>query len=521
MGVGGEREASGDAAVGVGNSVSGGAFHAPVVQAGAVSGGVHTYYAQTPHSSSLPPVSEWPQLDTADPIALGVRRTRRLPGESPLPPYVSRDCDRQLDARVREAARSGGLVVVTGAPLSGKTRTAWAALFTNLSGTTRVFAPPPGTDLRGLAAVLRGRGEEGCVLWLDDLEGHLGKRGLTPAVLADLVRLRVPVLATMGDEAYDAHRFGVRIRAGVLGGTEPVELAREWSEKEQRRLEAQDEDARLRAAALGRGVHTAPEYLAVGPELLEEWRRARRPNAHPRGHLLVRVAIDFARCGLGEVPREALRSAQALYPQELTTAHAETFDDGLGWSAHVRHGVTGLLAPGGRQDTWAVFGSLVADVGERPEGPPVPLGMWSLALDTAPEEAARWTVRWNAHLTLVPLADSDPEISVVLGRINATIGDIETAAFWYRKAADTGHIEAVAALGDLLVLLDSEAEAIPYLETAAEAGIVEAQYTLGKVLAARAQRWIARAAEAGHPLAAQALPPLRKVTATPPDTVRE
>ncbi len=50
----------------------------------------------------------------------------------------------------------GGLVVVTGAPLSGKTRTLWAGLFTNLSGTTRVFAPPPGTDLRGLPALMRG-----------------------------------------------------------------------------------------------------------------------------------------------------------------------------------------------------------------------------------------------------------------------------------------------------------------------------------------------------------------------------
>ncbi|WP_202461412.1 sel1 repeat family protein [Streptomyces sp. SID8374] len=516
-----EREAPNDTAVGVGNSVSGGAFHAPVVQAGAVNGGVHTYYAQPPNSSALPPVSEWPQLDTADPIALGVRRTRRLPGESPLPPYVPRDCDRELADQVREAAWEGGLVVVTGAPLSGRTRTAWAALVTSMAGTTRVFAPPPGTDLRGLPAVLRGRGEEHCVLWLDDLEGHLGKRGLTPSVLADLVRLRVPVLATMGDEAYDARRFGVRGRAGVLGAAEPVELAREWSERELRRLEALDEDARLLGAVLGRGVHTVPEYLAVGPELLEEWRRARRPNAHPRGHLLVRVAIDFARCGLVEVSREALRTAQSLYPQELATARAEPFDDGLGWASHIRHGVTGLLAPGGRQDTWAVFGSLVADVGGRPEGPPVPLGMWSLALDAAPEEAERWTVRWNAHLTLVPLADSDPEVSVVLGRINAALGDIETAAFWFRKAADAGHIGATALLGELLVLLDAEAEAIPYLETAAEAGIVQAQYNLGKVLAARAQRWMARAAGHGHPAATEALPPLRKVTDTPPDTVKE
>ncbi|MFH8480394.1 hypothetical protein [Streptomyces sp. NPDC018055] len=236
-----------------------------------------------------------------------------------------------------------------------------------------------------------------------------------------------------------------------------------------------------------------PEYLAVGPELLEEWRRARRPTAHPRGHLLVRAAIDFARSGPGEVPREALRTAQPLYRRELVAARAEPFDDGLGWSAHIRHGVTGLLTPGGRQDSWAVLGSPVADVGDRPESPPVPLGMWTLALRAAPEEAARWTVRRNAHLTLVPLADGDPGTAVVLGRINATLGDIETAAFWYRKGADAGHIGATASLGEPLVLLDAEAEAVPYLE----------------------------AAGAGHPAAAEALTALRAVTATPPDTVKE
>ncbi|MGC4930462.1 hypothetical protein [Streptomyces sp. DT117] len=156
MGVSDEREAPNDTVVGVGNSVSDGTFRAPVVQAGAVNGGVHTYYGQ-PHFSVQPPVSEWPRLGTADPIALGVRRTRRLPGESPLPPYVERDCDRELDARIRVAAQEGGLVVVTGAPLSGKTRTAGAALSANLPGTTRVFAPPPGTDSPGLYTVRSSR----------------------------------------------------------------------------------------------------------------------------------------------------------------------------------------------------------------------------------------------------------------------------------------------------------------------------------------------------------------------------
>ncbi|MGW9247794.1 hypothetical protein [Streptomyces badius] len=118
-----DREAPDGTAVGVGNSVSGGGFHAPVVQTGTLNGGLHTYYGQQP-PSGLPPVADWPRLDAADPIAFGVRRTRRIGDEPPLPPYVLRDSDAVLGERVRTAAGSGGLVLVTGEPLSGKSRTA-------------------------------------------------------------------------------------------------------------------------------------------------------------------------------------------------------------------------------------------------------------------------------------------------------------------------------------------------------------------------------------------------------------
>ncbi|MGW5064619.1 sel1 repeat family protein [Streptomyces cyaneofuscatus] len=525
MGVAEEREAPNDTAVGVGNSVSDGTFHGPVVQARAVNGGVHTYYGQ-PHFSVLPPVSEWPRLGTADPIALGVRRTRRLPGESPLPPYVERDCDRELDARVRVAAQEGGLVVVTGAPLSGKTRTAWAALSANLPGTTRVFAPPPGTDLRGLPALLRTWSGEDCVLWLDDLEGHLGEHGLTRTVLASLGQLGVPVVATMKDEAYDACRFGASARSGVLSGAQPVELLPLWSANEIWRLGGQTEEPRLRDALLGHGRRSVPEYLAVAPELIQEWRRARRPDAHPRGHLLVRAAIDLVRCGVPmvDIHGGAVLRAQKLYPRELAAAEAESVEDGFAWAVGIRHSVAGLLAPGRHKDAWAVHGSLVADVEGRGDSPPVPLGMWPLAIHYAPdarESQQRWRIARKASQTLGSQAEGNPEILTLLGRIHAKAGNAAAAELSYRKAAEAGGTEAAVTLGELLVSRDAEAEAIPYLEQAAEAGIVRSQYLLGMLLANQAQSWLTRAADAGHPAAAEALPPLRKVTDTRPDTVKE
>ncbi|MGW1292816.1 tetratricopeptide repeat protein [Streptomyces sp. NPDC002533] len=510
------------------NSVSGGAFHGPVVQAGSVTGGVHTHYAQPAHSS-LPPVSEWPQLGTADPIALGVRRTRCLPGETPLPPYVERDCDRSLGARVREAVAAGGLVVVTGAPLSGKTRTAWAALFSNLPGATRIFAPPSGTDLHDLPALLRGRGDQDCVLWLDGLEGHLGERGLTPTVLAELVRLRVPVVATMDDEAYDARRFGVEARAGVLSGVEPVELERKWTDGERGRLTELREDPRLGDAYVHpdifSDVHTVPEYLALGPELMEEWRRARRPSAHPRGYLLVRVAIDLARCGASEVgfSGELLRRGQDLYPKELAAAAAEPFKEGLGWATDLRYGLTGLLTHDRRTRRWKAFRSLWVDVEARPDSPPVPLGMWKFAVDAMPLtrlSTARRAVAAKAEGVLGPQAEGDPDFMFMLGDICAAGLQHERAESWYRKAADTGHAKAAAATGDRLISRGAEVEAIPYLEQAAEAGIAEAQYRLARVLTGRAHGWLARSAKAGHPAAARMLPALREADFSP-YTVKE
>ncbi|MER7573338.1 hypothetical protein [Streptomyces sp. NPDC126514] len=78
-----------------------------------------------------------------------------------LPSYVPRDRDAELDRLVAWGLREGGLVVVTGEPLSGKSMTAWAALRRNADAGARLFNAHPGTDLRELAAALRGRDPAG------------------------------------------------------------------------------------------------------------------------------------------------------------------------------------------------------------------------------------------------------------------------------------------------------------------------------------------------------------------------
>lgn len=119
-----------------------------------------------------------------------------------------------------------------------------------------------------------------------------------------------------------------------------------------------------------------------------------------------------------------------------------------------------------------------------------------------------------------PGAEGNPEILTLLGYIHTRSAQPGAAEHWYRKAAEAGDTEAAATLGELLASRDAAAEAIPYLEQAAEAGIVRAQYRLGMVLATLAQRWLGRAAETGHTAATRALPVLRAVTDPPPDNVK-
>ncbi|MFB8139988.1 sel1 repeat family protein [Streptomyces parvus] len=505
------------------NAVSGGTFNEAVIQAGSITGGLHAYYGQTPHSG-LPPVTDWPQLDRADPIAFGVRRTRRIGDEPPLPPYVARDCDALLEKVVCTAAETGGLVLVTGEPLSGKSRTAWVGMLANLPGATRLLAPAAGTDLRGLPAVLRGRGENRCAIWLDELEGHLGEHGLTPALLAELVRLRVPVIATMSDEAYDAHRFSGQARARVLVGVDPVELGRVWTADELRRLTGARADRRLGDASFWCEDDGIAAFLAVGPELWDEWWRARRPNAHPHGHLLVRVAMDLARCGTDDtpIPSSLLREACALYGPEAAQAAGEPFEDALAWASEVRHGVAGMLVPGDDPDTWRSFASLHRDAVSRQDAPPVPLGVWLRALEAVhgkPEH--RELVVECAQSELGAVAEGRPEVGLVLGRLYEATGQGQYAEEWFRHSADAGGVEAAVIVGRALADRGEAVPAITYLERAAEAGDAEARARLALLLAEWAVHWLDRLGESGYESAQEDADMLREVVKTLPYTVKE
>ncbi|MFJ8586008.1 hypothetical protein ACIRD2_15285 [Streptomyces sp. NPDC093595] len=444
------------------NDVTGGVFLGPVVQTGTL-GAVH-FGPPAP-----PDPAVWMPAPGTDPVVLGAR-----PGGGP---YVRRDRDAEL-------AEIDGFVLVTGEPLSGRTTTAWAAMARALPG-HRVCVPPPGTDLRALAP----HGGGPWVLWLDDLEGHLHERGLDTGLLARLTGAGVPVLATMSDEAYDRHRFGSSPHARVLSRARTVELSLDWSDDELARL-AEPREPRYEEALLWRGATGVTQYLGLGPELWAEWQRARRPANHPRGHLLVRAAVDLALCGtMAPLPEELLRATHGLYGAD---ASGESFEDALAWAARPRLGITGLLVREG--GGWRPYGSLLADALRSDAVPPTPDAVWDAALAHEPE-----AVTTVARIHYRSAAEAgDPDAMFRLARL----GGDET---WLRRAADAGHTGACGELGGLLAGRGEGRAAEPYLETAAEAGDARAATLLAKLLQDRARHWLTTAARAGDPEAAHRL----------------
>ncbi|MFJ2772147.1 sel1 repeat family protein [Streptomyces sp. NPDC087300] len=500
------------------NAISGGMV-ANAVMAGSI--GSVTVNGQAA-SGGATGTDNWPRAGQLRRLGLGVRPTRRFAGTTALPPYVARDIDDELSVLVRQAAHYGGLVIVTGEPLSGKTSTAWSVLRASVAEDSRVFVADGGTDLRGLPDQLRDRDTAHThVVWLDDLDGHLAEPG-TPGVLARLTHDRVLVLATMRDEAYDRHRFGHHPAARALSVAQTVEVPTEWSEPELARLATVD-DTRFVDAVRWRGALGVTEFLALGPELWEEWRRARRAGGRRLGHLLVRAAIDLARHGITEaMPLAALRKVAEEYEEQPRTDE-ETYDDGLVWALALRAGVAGLLVQGETEGTWRACGTLVADALRAPDFPAADEYVWWAMLQNAQEHspAKHGELLAAARSALAGRGESgDVGVMQALAEFASAAGDMADAKSWYRRMVEHDPDRALL-VGLDLVELGEHTEAAGYLETAAADGSRGAVGQLARMYVDRAAHWLARAAEQGDVQAAATLAHLRSAPGMGPATVKE
>ncbi|MCQ9134037.1 tetratricopeptide repeat protein [Streptomyces hilarionis] len=485
---------------------TGGTYFAPVV--GVQNNTVHP--VAPPGAYGLPDPDGWPTVDEADPIALGVRPARRLPDLPRLPPYVSRDVDHALTRWCDE----DGLLVITGGPMSGRSRTAWETLRRHAPAGARVYAPAPGTDLRALPGLLRDRTGDH-VLWLDDLDAHVGEHGLEPALLAQLTKLGVPVLGTMSDHAYDDHLSADGPAHRLLVSARTERLATGWSAAERQRLAGVAYDPRLVEAARRHGGTGLTRYLAVAPLLSAMWRRSRTSRSpNPGRHLLIRAAVDLVRCGVtGDIPQEVLEEAFRSYGRRHSGRFhdGEAFAEALDWAAECRHEVTGMLVRGadrrvgGSERTWRPHGSLVADVTQDAQAPDVPDEVWRCVLKSAAyDPAVREAVRGAARGVFAPKAQAgDAEAMYMLSLVEeGGPGELD----WLRKAVDAGKAELSGQVGERLLGRGEPEEALPYLRAAAGLGPGGPGTRLvGEAHLALAEQWLRRAAQEKDPRAARRL----------------
>ncbi|MFF0747100.1 tetratricopeptide repeat protein [Streptomyces sp. NPDC004111] len=520
----GEATGAGD----VRAEVTGGRQEA-VVTARDITGPVTVTTAGTRVPGYLQDPIRWPLVGEWGALAAGAHRAKADSTGDAVPPYVARDMDTELRTRLEQAAAHGGLVLVVGDSTAGKTRAAHHAVHTckALAG-YRVLAPDNGPDLVTATEVLTATTVR-CLVWLDDLEHFLGPDGLEPAVLAELTRLRTPVLATMQLRHYDtyyprpadkgpASASGPRADgagARVLKQTEPLHLPRRWSTTELDRARDCD-DPRVIDAVTHHGPYGVAEYLAAGPALLTEWHHATRPGGHPHGAALVAAAVDLTRTGLPQpYPTTLLTTLTEHYlpHNDRPLLRPEPLEEALTWAQRLRYGATSLLLPTHTPNTWNVFDYLPDHTTT-----PIPNPVWETALNHATNENDRHNIALHAstaapHIaeaTWRPLAQHNAGAAHNLGFLLAELGRLEEAERWYHRAAEAGQADAANNLGVLFAQAGRVAEAEQWLRRAVDAGGAVASHNLGLLFAQagrveEAEQWLRRAAEAGNADAANDL----------------
>lgn len=506
-------------------------------------GEIHLHQQRPDETVPLPPVHEWPRCGDTAPETVGVHPTRQSEGLPPLPPYVLRETDRELRARVRDAKR-GGFVLVTGPSSVGKTRAAFEAVRAELPRHT-FLAPAENADLSGLPALAGTRRlRSGLVLWLDDLNRYLSRDSVNLSLLNRLIEARVTVVATINNKALKAQFDrvdGTSDTVRLLRAADPLPIGQVWTADEVDRVsEAKDE--RLEAALTAQeGSPRVAEYLVAGPQVLRDWRVAREPgdDGHPRGYALVAAALDLRKTGLWRpLSRELLEELHHLYLREDTDP--EPLEEAWRWVSELRYGVARLLVP---DDTgpglWDPYYYLL-ETAHRFDEEEIPEQVWEAAEGRLREVTDRisYGMRAVAHdrkeycvRALRPLpVDELVRAAVIAGRRGHTdmtrlafdlALDIDAGTAHYyvalhywdegptdenigilRRSAEHGNLDGMSMLALYLFLRKRYEEARPWFLRAAEGGDDRAM-TLAALYAERekdpdeAEKWYRAAAEAG------------------------
>ncbi|MGW6979256.1 tetratricopeptide repeat protein [Streptomyces sp. NPDC054932] len=280
-----------------------------------------------------------------DPVLVGIHPYQHDAGDYAerhwsTPPYIPRDIDADLHA----AIRSGGFVLLLGESTAGKTRSAFEAARL-LTPDHFLLSPRNRDGISSLIGALNMRRRY--LIWLDDLERFLGPGGMTSSSLSRMLESGSTIVATMRTIEYD--RFGDHAEVvidsadyevwrdgrDVVRQAKKIRIPRQWSPAERERAQLYRKDRRISRALSASEAFGVAEVLAAGPELLEAWKNAWSPGAHPRGAALVLAAVDVRRAGMHEaVGVSLLEQLHEIYLRNRGGAplRPEAMEAALAWT---------------------------------------------------------------------------------------------------------------------------------------------------------------------------------------------
>ncbi|OJF15291.1 hypothetical protein [Couchioplanes caeruleus] len=297
-----------------------------------------------------------------------------------LTPYVIRDHDRDLRTRLREAAATGGLVVVVGGSSTGKSRSLYEAV-RELFGDRHLLLADDAEAVRRAGRALPA----GAVVWLDDTPSvrFLGAGGLNRtdllALMGDDRRGRpvviivvlwpgpyrqiasVPQAAELDGAAGDPWRDARQVLG--LAGHRVVHVSEHFSAAERARAREAlrgHGDPRLADALDSR--YGVTQHLAGAPELISHWEHA--ATLQPYAAAVLTAAVDIRRLDVrAPLTGAMLRAVAPAYLSEdhLAEAPADWFDVALGYATQRLRGGIRALHPLAGSDIGTIAGYELAD----------------------------------------------------------------------------------------------------------------------------------------------------------------